>query len=128
MNQMILQGKWRQARGLARENWGRLSNNDVHRYSGKADRFIGAIEEQFGHTRRSAEHDLKQFLTSHPIPGADRLMPKSKDSRNIVMRRPWLTLAIVSALIMLVRFLANGQSQKTIAHRRQTTGAEENAY
>lgn len=128
MNQMILQGKWRQARGRARENWGRLTHNETHRYGGKADRFIGSIEEQFGHTRHRAEHDLKNFLTSYSIPGAVRLMPKSKRSQNVLMQRPWLILAIVSVLIMLVRILANGQSEQTTDHQRQTTGAGPNSY
>lgn len=117
MNQMILQGKWRQARGIARENWGRLTNNDSQRYSGKADRFLGSIEERFGHTRMRAEHDLKDFLTQYPIPGMARITPKPSRPDNILMRRPWLMLMVVSALIMLVRVLAQkDETQKSHHH------------
>ncbi|MCB0115693.1 MAG: CsbD family protein [Caldilineaceae bacterium] len=120
MNQMILKGKWRQARGLARENWGRLTNDDSQRYGGKADRFLGNIEERFGHTRSHAERDFKNFLDQTPI--SQRDLFATQHNRPFLMRQPWIFLAVVGAAIMAIRVLTSGDG-----HAKHTSSTREKA-
>ncbi len=58
MNDNILQGKWKQMRGSAKEWWGKLTDSDLDRIEGKVDRLAGALQEKYGYTREKADAEI----------------------------------------------------------------------
>ncbi len=131
MNQMILQGKWRQQRGAARETWGRLMKNDSQMYNGKADRLLGSLEERVGRSRVRAEREVKDLLKQYHLPDsipiASKLMNRPK-KRNFMVRHPWMTVSLISALIMVVRFLMSRTDQQSSAYSYQGHSHQENQH
>jgi uncharacterized protein YjbJ (UPF0337 family) len=61
-NEDVLEGKWRQVRGHLKEWWGKLTDDDLDRIDGKADRLIGTLQEKYGYTRQRAEDEMKRRL------------------------------------------------------------------
>lgn len=61
-NKDVLAGKWKQARGLVKQWWGKLTDDDLERVSGHADVLIGMIQERYGYTREQAEKQVSQFM------------------------------------------------------------------
>ena len=46
MNNDIIEGNWKQLKGKVRENWGKLTDDDVDEIAGRRDHFIGKIQEK----------------------------------------------------------------------------------
>ena len=90
MNNDEFEGKWKQVRGQAKVWWGKLTDDDLEQVGGKFDRFIGLIQEKYGHTRenvenefnkRMAEYEASQKKSNDPTPTQDILEGKWKQMR-----------------------------------------------
>ena len=64
MNRDIAQGQWKQIKGKVREQWGRLTNDDVDLLEGRYDRLVGKIQEKYGRGQEDAEREVSEFLES----------------------------------------------------------------
>ena len=62
MNWDQLQGKWKQSKGLVREKWGKLTDDDLDVIAGKRDQLIGRIQERYGIAREEAERQADAFV------------------------------------------------------------------
>lgn len=61
MNQDIFEGNWKQAKGKAKEQWGKLTNDDLDVIAGKRDQLLGKIQERYGVARDEAEKQVRDF-------------------------------------------------------------------
>ena len=61
-NQDVLTGKWKQVRGKAKQFWGKLTDNDLDRISGRFDELVGLLQERYGHTREQAQKEVERFI------------------------------------------------------------------
>tara|TARA_R110000823_G_scaffold275726_1_gene394423 strand:+ start:2132 stop:2386 length:255 start_codon:yes stop_codon:yes gene_type:complete len=57
MNNDIIEGNWKQLKGKVRENWGKLTDDDVDEIAGKKEHFVGKIQEKYGMKRDEAEKE-----------------------------------------------------------------------
>ncbi|MBK1852067.1 CsbD family protein [Marinobacter sp. 1-4A] len=57
MNNDIVDGKWKQLKGKVRENWGKLTDDDVDKIGGKREHFVGKIQEKYGMKKDEAEKE-----------------------------------------------------------------------
>lgn len=48
--QNVVKGTLTQAKGVVREQWGNLANNDFTRLSGKKDQVVGHIQANYGNS------------------------------------------------------------------------------
>ena len=62
VNQDVLAGKWKQARGKIRQWWGKVTDDDLERISGRVDQLVGVVQERYGYTREQAEKDVETFM------------------------------------------------------------------
>lgn len=61
MNWDTIAGQWKQAKGKVREQWGKLTDDDLDVVAGKRDQLIGRIQERYGITRDEAERQVREF-------------------------------------------------------------------
>ncbi|MDX1819691.1 MAG: CsbD family protein [Paracoccaceae bacterium] len=61
MNWDILEGKWKQFTGSAKENWGKLTDDDLDQAAGKRDQLVGKIQEKYGIARDEAEKQVDEW-------------------------------------------------------------------
>jgi uncharacterized protein YjbJ (UPF0337 family) len=54
-----------QFKGLIKEKWGQLTDDDVDRVSGSAERLVGVIQERYGYAKQKAEDEVDAFLTRY---------------------------------------------------------------
>ncbi len=64
MNWDQIAGNWKQAKGVVREKWGKLTDDDVDVIAGKRDILLGKIQERHGIAREVAEKELKEWEAS----------------------------------------------------------------
>jgi uncharacterized protein YjbJ (UPF0337 family) len=62
MNQDVLQGKLRALQGRIKEQWGKLTSDDILRIDGKYDELVGTLQERYGYTRDKAATEVNAFL------------------------------------------------------------------
>jgi uncharacterized protein YjbJ (UPF0337 family) len=61
-NRDVLIGKWKQVRGQVKQFWGKLTDNDLDRISGRFDELVGLLQERYGHTREQAQKEVERFI------------------------------------------------------------------
>ena len=68
MNRDVLSGKWKQLKGSVKEQWGKLTDDDLDVAAGRYDKLTGVLQERYGWAKDRAERELDQFLdrTSDP--------------------------------------------------------------
>lgn len=64
MHEDILKGKWKQLKGEARKEWGKLSHNDLDVVNGELKILEGKIQEKYGKTV-DAKKMIDTFLTKY---------------------------------------------------------------
>lgn len=64
MNSDELQGKWKQLKGSARQQFGKLTDDDVEMIAGQRDRLIGKLQERYGYLREEAQKRADEWLAS----------------------------------------------------------------
>jgi uncharacterized protein YjbJ (UPF0337 family) len=66
MNSDQIKGNWKQFVGKAKEQWGKLTDNDWQVVEGKRDQLVGRIQERYGIAREEAERQVADFEKTHP--------------------------------------------------------------
>ena len=67
MNEDTLKGQWTQIKGRVREQWGKLTNDDLDQIQGRAEQLIGKVQERYGIQRDEAKRQVDDFLlTAEP--------------------------------------------------------------
>jgi uncharacterized protein YjbJ (UPF0337 family) len=65
MNNDIAEGKWKQMVGKAKTAWGELTDDELTKAEGRADKLTGLIQERYGKTREEAEREVRRFFDSN---------------------------------------------------------------
>ena len=66
MNQDQIEGNWTQFKGQVKEQWGKLTDDDLDIIAGKRDQLLGRIQERHGIAREEAEKQLNAFQERNP--------------------------------------------------------------
>ncbi len=61
MNWDIVEGNWKQFKGKAKTQWGKLTDDQIDVIAGKRDQLAGKLQESYGITKDEAEKQIKEF-------------------------------------------------------------------
>ena len=61
MNEDRIKGNWKQFTGKLKEQWGKLTDDDLDVIAGKRDQLLGKIQERQGILKEEAEKQLKEW-------------------------------------------------------------------
>jgi uncharacterized protein YjbJ (UPF0337 family) len=64
MNWDRIEGNWKQFKGRVKEQWGKLTDDDIDVIAGKRDQLVGRIQESYGVTKDEAEQQVDKFGSS----------------------------------------------------------------
>lgn len=62
--QDVLYGKWGELKGQVRQQWRKLTDDDVTRMSGKTEELAGILQQRYGYARVQAEIEIKKWLVT----------------------------------------------------------------
>ncbi len=61
MNWDQIEGNWKQMSGKVREQWGRLTDDELTKIAGQRDQLVGAIQKRYGVAVEEAEKQVRAF-------------------------------------------------------------------
>ncbi len=61
MNWDRIEGGWKQMTGKVKEQWGKLTDDDLTEVAGKRDQLAGKIQARYGIAKEEAERQLDDF-------------------------------------------------------------------
>ena len=67
MNSDQVQGKWRQWKGAAKTQWGKLTDDELTQAEGNADKLAGYIQERYGYAKERAQEEVDRFLLQNDV-------------------------------------------------------------
>jgi uncharacterized protein YjbJ (UPF0337 family) len=62
MNREQLEGSWNVMKGKVREQWGRLTDDDLDVIHGRVEQLVGAIQQRYGKSYDEAEEEVTDWL------------------------------------------------------------------
>lgn len=66
MNNDRIEGNWKEFKGKVKEQWGKLTDDDLDVISGKRDQLLGRIQQRHGLAKDEAERQVDTFERSNP--------------------------------------------------------------
>jgi uncharacterized protein YjbJ (UPF0337 family) len=61
MNSDKAAGQWKQIKGRIKEQWGRLTDDEIAQLEGNSEQLVGRLQEKYGLAREEAERQAKDF-------------------------------------------------------------------
>ena len=65
MNKDEVGGNWKQHKGKVKEQWGKLTDDDMTVIEGKRDQLVGKIQERYGYAKDQAEKEVDSWDKRH---------------------------------------------------------------
>ena len=64
MNNDIIKGKWAQLHGQLKEQWSKLTDDDVNQLDGHREYLVGKVQERYGIAKDKADAQVTAFERS----------------------------------------------------------------
>jgi uncharacterized protein YjbJ (UPF0337 family) len=65
MNTDQMTGKWKQMKGAAKQQWGKLTDDDLEVIAGKRDSLVGKLQERYGMAKEEAQKKTDEWLKAY---------------------------------------------------------------
>jgi uncharacterized protein YjbJ (UPF0337 family) len=65
MNWDRVEGNWKQFKGKVKEQWGKLTDDQLDVIGGKREQLAGRVQEVYGVSRDEAERQIADFESRH---------------------------------------------------------------
>lgn len=64
MNEDRIKGNWKQLAGKMKNQWGKLTNDDLQAGKGNTEYLVGRVQERYGIARDEAKKQVEDFRRS----------------------------------------------------------------
>jgi uncharacterized protein YjbJ (UPF0337 family) len=61
MNWDRIEGNWKQFKGQARQQWGKLTDDELDQVQGRREELVGRIQEKYGIARDEADRQVRDW-------------------------------------------------------------------
>ena len=61
MTKLEIKGDWNIVKGKLKQQWARLTDDDLQYIDGKQDELVGRIQKRTGETREAIEDSIRRF-------------------------------------------------------------------
>ncbi|CAN5461773.1 CsbD family protein [soil metagenome] len=67
MNQDIIKGHWHELKGKVKQQWGKLTDDDLTTLDGTYEELQGVLEKRYGYNKDIAKKQLDDFIKNQNI-------------------------------------------------------------
>ena len=61
----VIAGNWKQLTGKVKEQWGKLTDDDIAKIGGKREQLEGALQEKYGYGKDKASVEVDNWIKTH---------------------------------------------------------------
>lgn len=61
-NKDVFQGKWTEIKGKLRQQWGKLTDDDISQMQGTYEELEGRLQKTYGYEKERARKEIDEFL------------------------------------------------------------------
>ena len=65
MNWDQIEGNWKQIKGEAQVQWGKLTSDDLDVVEGNREKLEGKLQERYGYGKEEAKREVDDFMAKH---------------------------------------------------------------
>lgn len=65
MSWEAIEGNWKQFVGKVKEQWGKLTDDDITNINGKREQLEGSIQEKYGYAKDKAKAEVDDWIAKH---------------------------------------------------------------
>jgi len=88
MNWDQISGKWKQVKGSVKQQWGKVTDDDLDFIAGTRDKFVGKLQERYGLAKEDAERAADKWLAARAdSKDADTERSQGKRARDVGSKR-----------------------------------------
>jgi uncharacterized protein YjbJ (UPF0337 family) len=62
MNKDIIQGKWKEIKGQLKQQWGKLTDNEISQMQGTYEELEGVLQKKYGYAKNEAKREIESFI------------------------------------------------------------------
>ena len=62
MNRDIIEGNWKEVKGKLKQQFGKLTDDDIATMRGTYDELEGVLQKKYGYTKDQADKAIDQFI------------------------------------------------------------------
>lgn len=62
MNWDQIEGDWKQFKGKAQQQWGKLTDDDLSVVNGRRTELLGVLQKRYGHDKEQGENAINEWL------------------------------------------------------------------
>ncbi|PZF77944.1 CsbD family protein [Aestuariivirga litoralis] len=59
-----IEGNWKTFKGRAKQQWGRLTDDDINMVEGRREELEGRLQQQYGYAKDRARSEVDSWLNS----------------------------------------------------------------
>lgn len=92
MNWDRVEGNWKQFKGMVKQEWGKLTDDNVDVIAGSRDVLTGKVQEAYGISKDEAEKQIKMFENRYGDWMPEDMPPPSSDDlrgRQVPRYKAW---------------------------------------
>ena len=60
-----VEGNWKQAKGRVKEQWGKLTDDDLDTINGQREQLEGKLQERYGYAKDQARKEIDDWMSAH---------------------------------------------------------------
>jgi uncharacterized protein YjbJ (UPF0337 family) len=61
----VIAGNWKQLTGKVKEQWGKLTDDDIAKIAGKREQLEGTLQEKYGYGKDKASAEVDNWVKTH---------------------------------------------------------------
>ncbi len=62
MNNDIIEGKWTEVKGKLKQQWGKLTDDDITQMKGSYQELEGHLQKAYGYEKDAAKKEIDKFI------------------------------------------------------------------
>ena len=62
MNKDIIKGKWQEVKGKLRQQWGKLTDDEIGQMKGSYEELEGTLQKRYGYKKEEAQEQIETFV------------------------------------------------------------------
>lgn len=67
MNKDIIKGNWKQIKGMLKQQWGKITDDEIAKMEGSSEELEGYLQKKYGYQKDQAKKEIQTFLDRHRL-------------------------------------------------------------